>query len=213
MVRTLLIAFILGLSFNSFSMRKKKQLALIESCKILSEKRSIFAGTSMPVTMSFALETGEVVYSNKGARFGFRDFNISISGSGKRKWCGKRKMTLGSYYNALNDPYIHINAQMIEKPEISYSISILIHFKGRYSSSHNGSTGDCGLKGHNGHRGNNGRGEYRNDDGKDGQNGEHGYNGNRGARGHDANNVEVYVSRVDFPRDENNLLHIQRISG
>ena len=86
-------------------------------------------------------------------------------------------MTLGSYYNALNDPYIHINAQMIEKPEISYSISIPIHFKGRYSLSYNGSTGDCG------------------------------------ARGHDANNVEVYVSRVDFPRGENNLLHIQRILG
>ncbi len=72
-------------------MRKKKQLALIESCKILSEKRSVFAGTSMPFTMSFALETGEVVYSNKGARFGFRDLIFQYSAREKESGATKEK--------------------------------------------------------------------------------------------------------------------------
>lgn len=209
MVKTLLFTFILCLTFNSFSMRKKRQLDLIKSCQVFAERKSVFAGMDIPTYLAFNLTDGQQLYSNKNARFGFKDFNISIEGSGQKQWRSKRKLTVATYYNAINDPYIRIKVQMIERPEIQHIFTIPIHFNGIYSLFNTASSGISGADGQCGRKGNKGRSEYSHHNGEDGDYGEAGDHGFNGRDGKDCSDVKVYVSLVDFPRDNTELVKIQ----
>lgn len=209
MVKTLLLSLLIGLSFNSLSMRKKKQLELIKSCQVFAEKNSVFAGMNIPTYLAFNLADGQQLYSNKSARFGFKDFNISIEGSGQRQWRSKRKLTVATYYNAINDPYVRINVQMIERPEIQHTFTIPIHFNGTYRIWGDANSGSTGVNGRNGRTGNDGRNEYSQHNGEDGGYGEYGDHGFDGRDGNNASNVNVYVSLVDFERDNTQLVKIQ----
>jgi hypothetical protein len=147
MLKTLLITLLIGLSFNSFSMRKKKQLELINSCQIFADNKSVFAGMNIPTYLAFNLKDGQKLYSNSNSKFGFKDFKISVEGSGEKQWRSKRKLTVATYYNAINDPYIRINVQMIERPEIGHTFTIPIHFNGTYRVNHSASSGSSGVAG------------------------------------------------------------------
>lgn len=159
--------------------------------------------------LAFNLADGQQLYSNKNAKFGFKDFKISIEGSGKKQWRSKRKLTVASYYNAINDPYIRIKAQMIERPEISHTFTIPIHFNGTYTlhnSAASGSSGDNGQKGREAHDGRNEYAHHNGEDGGYGESGDHGFDGRDGRNGAP---IKVYVSLVDFPRDNTELVKIQ----
>ncbi|MFT5819561.1 MAG: hypothetical protein ACI8ZM_000786 [Crocinitomix sp.] len=209
MIKSLLLALLIGLSFSSFSMRKKKQLELIKSCQIFAEKKSVFAGMNIPTFLAFNLEDGQQLYSNKNAKFGFKDFKISIEGSGQKHWRSKRKLTIATYYNAINDPYIRIKVQMIERPEIEHTFTLPIHFNGTYRIYNNASSGNSGVVGQCGREGHNGRNEYSHHNGEDGGYGEYGDHGFDGRDGNNGADVKVYVSLVDFPRDNTELVKIQ----
>lgn len=211
MFKHLLFAiFLLGISSYSFSIRKKKQIELIESCKLLL-KKSVFAGTTFDAVMEFSLRNQEIYYSNKRSKVGFKDFKIFVNGSGYEISHSKRKLKMGSRYNAIRYPYIDIRVQMIERPEIVYSVSIPVHFRGTYtlnfsgSGGYSGSDGDCGAKGCNGTSGR--------DNGRNGGDGANGEQGSDGYDGNDAQDVKVYVSLVDFERDGSELIRIKAINS
>lgn len=209
MVKTLLFSLIIGLSFSSLAMTKKKQLQLIETCKIIAQKQGVFAGANLPVYLSFTLANGDIVSLGKGAKFNFKDFNISVTGSGNRARSGRKKLTLSAAYNAINDPFIRVSIQMIKRPEIRYDVAIPIHFKGSYTVSFNGYGGSSGDTGTHGRDGQDGCGKLHNGDGESGQDGDNGYNGERGRNGYNGHNVNVYVSLVNFEKNNSELIKIE----
>lgn len=209
MVKLLLFTLLVTTSLSPFAMSKKKQLQLIHSCELVSEEGAVFAGTKIPLFLSFALENGEIMKSNGRSKFGFKDFTITIGGSGEKTWRSKRKLTLRSHYDAIADPFIHVTVQMNARPEIRHHWSIPIHFNGWYKLFYSATSGTCGRKGLNGCRGRSGNGYDRYGDGYHGQDGAHGFNGDWGRNGYHARDVEVFVSLVDFPRDNTELVKIE----
>lgn len=209
MVKTLLLSFLVFLTFNALAISKKRQLQMIESCRIFAEKTAVFAGTQIPTYLAFQLNNGEEVYSNSKSKVGFKDFKISIEGSGEKFWRSKRKLTINSFHNSIHDPYIRIHVQLIERPEIAHTIEIPIHYNGWYRVGLNAPAvtdaddGECGQNGHDG------RDEYSHDNGEDGDHGRYGYDGRHGRDGRNAEDVKVYVSLVDFPRDNTQLVKIR----
>jgi len=182
---------------------------MIESCRIFAEKQRVFAGMQIPTYLAFRLNNGQEIYTNENAKVGFKDFKITVEGSGQKQWRSKRKLTLSTYYDAIHDPYVRVHVQLIERPEIQHSFKIPIHFNGWYRVGMNapgvsdGDDGNCGRNGHDG------RDEYSHGNGEGGENGRFGDNGQHGRDGRDAAAVNVYVSLVDFPRDNTQLVKIK----
>lgn len=206
MFKTLLLALVMGVSLHSLAMRKKKQFELIESCS-LDLKRSVFAGTSFKALLAFQMATGDVFYSNRKAKFGFRDFKISVQGGGYEKNHSKKRLTIGSHYDAIDDAYIYVSVQMVLRPEIEYSIAVPLHFKGTYRLNYSGSNGGSGSKGCNGSNGRDGSCSFRGD-GDAGYDGGQGASGRNGTDGVDGLDLTVYVSLVDFDRDRSQLIKV-----
>jgi len=182
---------------------------MIENCKIVYNGNGILAGNSMNSWMQFDLNNGETVYSNKGCKLGFKDFHIKIWGSGKQTWRSKRRLQLKSFYNAIHDPYIHIEASMIERPEVKFSMAIPINFNGHFRLGFNASSGSSGTSGSRGSNGYCGKADYSNGNGENGYWGDRGLGGRDGANGRDAGRVNVYLSMVDFPRDNTELVKVE----
>ena len=190
-------------------MRKKKQLEMIEYCQIVYNGNGILAGNSINSWMQFNLKDGQTLYSNKGSKFGFKDFKIKIWGSGKQSWKSKRRLQLKSFYNAIRDPYIHIEAQMIERPDVKLEMHIPINFNGHFRLGFSAASGASGNKGSKGSNGYCGRSDYANGNGENGYWGDRGFNGRNGSHGRNASRVNVYLSMVDFPRDNTELVKVE----
>lgn len=186
---------------------------MIENCKIVYNGKGILAGNTINSWMQFDLNNGETVYSNKGCKFGFKDFKMKISGSGKSTWKTKRRLQLKSYYNAIRDPYIHISGEMIKRPEVKFKVAIPINFNGHFSLNFNASKGSCGSRGKSGSRGYCGKSDFSNGNGQNGNWGDRGSGGRDGRNGYKAGSLKVYASMVDFPRDNTELVKIETVKS
>jgi hypothetical protein len=209
MSKILLFALFVGLSFSGYSIRKKKQLELLQSINIVYEGKGVLAGNSIDSFMQFILSDGRKLYSNSGSKLGFRDFKISVKGSGRSTWISKRRMQLQSNYNAIHDPYIHLGFEMIDNPEVALDVSIPIHFNGNFKLRYSAPSGTSGSRGKSGRSGSCGRSNYSHGNGEDGRNGARGYDAYDGRDGVDADILDVYVSMVDFHRDNTQLVKIE----
>lgn len=210
MKKCLLLLFLFTLSLNGFSIRKKKQLQLIESCQLVYNGKGVIAGNAFNSWLQFNLKDGQVLYSNKGSRFGFKDFKMKLKGSGKSTWRSKRRLRIQTYNNAIHDPYIHLEMQMIDRPDVKFEMHIPLHFDAHYSMNFSASSGFSGSKGKPGRNGHCGRSEYfSNGNGEDGDWGDRGFIGRNGHHGANARDLDVYVEMVDFPRDNTKIMKIQ----
>lgn len=205
MNKPLLLTLLVFISFGALAMSKKKQMELLEACTILPKEASVFAGYSIPSYLALHLSNGDEIYSNKRSKIGFKDFNVTISGSGSVSWLNKRKLVLRSDYNAVEAPYIQIEVELKNRPEIRHTVSIPIHFDGAYNLRFSAGGGSDGRKGENGCRGSSGgrsRGSYN---GCRGGQGSHGYDGYNGSNGRDARNVSVYVQSIESPHQDREM--------
>ena len=209
MSKSLLFALFVGLSFSGYSIRKKKQLELLKSCTVVYEGQGILAGNSGNSYLKFLLEDGRTLYSNNRSKLGFRDFKIQIKGSGRSTWVSKRRLQLESSYDAYHDPYIHLYLEMIDMPEVKIDVSIPIHFNGHFKLNYSASPGRTGNKGIRGSSGNCGRNDYSHGNGENGEHGRCGTQGQNGSDGVNAKPLDVYVSLVDFHRDNTELVKIE----
>ena len=209
MSKILLFALFVGLSFSGYSIRKKKQLELLKTCTVVYEGQGILAGNSGNSYLKFLLEDGRTLYSNSRSKLGFRDFKIQIKGSGRSTWVSKRRLQLESSYDAYHDPYIHLYLEMIDLPEVKIDVSIPIHFNGHFKLNYSASPGRTGNKGIRGNSGNCGRSDYSHGNGENGEHGRCGNGGQNGSDGVNARPLDVYVSLVEFHRDNTELVKIE----
>ncbi len=183
---------------------------MIENCKIIAESQSVFAGSKITSYLSFLLNNGEEIFSNGKSRIGFKDFEVLISGSGKVTKKNKRELEISSMFNAYQNPFIHIDIRLIDRPEIGDRISIPIHFNGNYILENFVKNGRKGKRGGHGVKGRNGFNHDSNyADGDTGRDGASGINGENGSPGSDGENIDVFISLVEFPRDNTQLMRIE----
>ena len=209
MIKPILLTLLIGISISSFALRKKKIIQMVNDCELIFNKNDAFAGCVVPTIMQIRLNNGDLLFSNKRSKIGFKDFTVTIDGSGSKSFSGDRKLRIQTNYHAVRDPYVRLNFQMKKRPEIKFSAKIPIHFKGTYSLSFSASSGQSGKKGYNGKDGYDGRDDYRHGNGVDGNDGSYGYEGKRGWNGHNATSLNVFVSLIDFPRDKTKLVKIR----
>ena len=193
----------------SFSISKKKQIERTQSFQLLPVSQSVFAGAFIKSRLLILLQTGERLYSDGRSKIGFKDFYISVSGSGKSYKVNKKALTLRALFDAFQTPYVYVTLQMIKRPDIKLRFSIPIHFNGQYLLNYNGGQGTCGTEGSCGNSGQSGCAMYDNGHGGDGSAAEDGDDGSDGDDGTNASNVSVYVSQVFFERDQCQLVKIE----
>ena len=184
------------------------------------------------------METGQFLYSNTGKKIGFNDFTVSIEGAQvilkeekytkpgfsikvddaivslerdeKRLLYENEELELRSNCDLLSDPFIHIKVQMIKFPEVYCNLSIPVHFNGNYFLDFSGESGHSGVDGRKGRK-------YSKTSYHDlsanafsvpGSDGTHGTHGSDGGN---AENVKVYISLVDHPEADIQLVKIETI--
>ena len=111
-------------------MRKKKVIASVDDCSLHYYKDDVVAGLVFSTTLTVHLNTGEELSSEQSfSKISFKDFDVTVSGSGKIFFNGKRKLRIVSFYDAIDDPYINIKITMKERKDISKEVKIEILFK------------------------------------------------------------------------------------
>lgn len=193
MLKVLTLVLFVGSYFNAIASSKGELIKQIKSVRILTYKSNVFAGSSFYVHFDFILNSGEVLSSKTESKIGFRDFKIKIGGSAEILGYRKGELKLSSKHDALEAPYIDIHVEMKRRPDISCFLSVPVHFSDSYIFTVNGKPGK--------------NGEHR-DSRNCGFNGCHGRSGTDGERGED---LDVYVSTVEFPRDGGRLVKIEII--
>ncbi len=210
MKKLLLLAISFGIALSSFSMRKKKIIEQINGCSLNYYKNDAVAGLVFVTTLQVQLEDGQEISSTESfSKITFRDFDVTVGGSGKIFFKGRKKLRIVTYYDSYRNPYVTIKVTMKERPDISKEVRIPINFNALYYVHNNGSSGISGKDGCKGSTGYCGRDAYYNNgNGENGGYGNDGEHGRDGENGRNAPNVDVFVEMVDFERDNTQLAKI-----
>lgn len=171
MLKFLLFASILSSSFFSLSKLDLKRIKKIKSVELQTEQGAIRPGEDFTVVLKVELLNGAVFYSNLNNRFGFNDFNVTVTGASKNvpnvrkfylsignevvvesekkniKAYENNQLDLKADYGLVNHPYVLVKAQLIEYPQISCELSMPVHFYGEYAFDFSGFEGSSGSHG------------------------------------------------------------------
>ncbi len=171
MLKFILFASILSVSFFSLSRLDSKRIKKIKTVELQTEQGAIRPGEDFTVVLKVELLNGAVFYSNLNNRFGFNDFNVTVTGAKKNvpnvrklylsignevlvesekkniKAYENNQLDLRADYELVNHPYVLVKAQLIEYPQISCELSMPVNFNGDYTFDMNGEKGSSGSHG------------------------------------------------------------------
>ncbi|NOQ75836.1 MAG: hypothetical protein GQ574_27775 [Crocinitomix sp.] len=241
MLKFFLFGLLVALSFCSFAKVDFKQLKKIKSVELVAEEGEIQAGEDFSVVLKVQFINGAIIYSDLNSRIGFNDFKVTITGAEKNvpkvpnfyvkigneiviesenkniKAYENKQLDLTAGYELIDHPYVLVQVQLIEYPEISCELSMPVHFNGKYKFDLSGETGTAGFHGTTPRYippYSNCRPAvwvYREPpiNGSNGRSGLTGAQGGNGMSGENGNDVDVFVSLVDCQYENKKLIKIE----
>lgn len=248
MLKIFTTILIVSITISSFGRVNKRLLKKIESCEMVLENGAVAAGEVFTVFLKLQLKNGEIIYSNLKDGIGFDYFKIDIQGADQtlaesdierkgitltlgdtpiynpkktRESIQKnRQLDLVTRHNLIDRPFVHVRAELIDRPEIACEINVPVHFNSHYQFEFNGDHGKFGTKGRKGSHGRNIRSRTRpttavieakncDCDGAPGISGLNGVKGEDGSHGRDGIDTDVFISLVKVPGDYKELIKIE----